>query len=199
MDDFYCSTSNGQREDSNDATSLRTNVFYPTIDRMLGEINARFSPQSELVMNGIHACNPSSETFMDMEHLRRFCLHYDIPFSEPEALVIKNFIPALQLKYDRPMTMEKAYELIDGNAFPTVKKIMQAALTVPVTSCTCERSFSCLRRVRTWLRTTMTQERLDHCSVLALEKETYIDCTDDELVAAFHDKKEEHKYVIYTD
>ena len=43
--------------------------------------------------------------------------------------------------------------------------VLQIAVTLPVTSCECERSFSIMRRLRTWLRASMTSERL---SALAL-------------------------------
>lgn len=41
----------------------------------------------------------------------------------------------------------------------------------PATSATGERSFSTARRIKTWLRSTMTQDRLNHLSVLNTHKE----------------------------
>ena len=37
---------------------------------------------------------------------------------------------------------------------------------IPATSATAERSFSCLRRVKTWLRSTMSQTRLNSMVIL---------------------------------
>ena len=45
--------------------------------------------------------------------------------------------------------------------FPQLVKLMQLLLIVPATSASAERSFSCLRRVKTWLRSTRTQDRLN--------------------------------------
>ena len=39
-------------------------------------------------------------------------------------------------------------------------------LAIPVTSCTAERSFSSLRRLKTYLRSTMSQDRLNHIAIL---------------------------------
>ncbi len=50
--------------------------------------------------------------------------------------------------------------------FPEVTKVMNLLAVVPATSATAERSFSCLRRLKTWLRSTMTQSRLNHLAVL---------------------------------
>lgn len=43
-------------------------------------------------------------------------------------------------------------------------------LTIPATSVSVERNFSCLKRIKTYLRNTMTQERLTGLSTLAIEK-----------------------------
>lgn len=53
---------------------------------------------------------------------------------------------------------------------PELTKLIRLGLTVPVTSCTSERSFSGLRRLKTYLRSTMGQERLHHLAVLNCHK-----------------------------
>ena len=55
-------------------------------------------------------------------------------------------------------------------AFSSVWKIMQLLLVMPATNATSERSFSALRRVKTYLRTTMTQQCLNHLMVLHVHK-----------------------------
>ena len=44
-------------------------------------------------------------------------------------------------------------------------------LVMPATNSTSERSFSCMRRVKSYLRSTMTQERLNHLMILHVHKE----------------------------
>lgn len=44
-------------------------------------------------------------------------------------------------------------------------------LSLPISSATCERSFSALRMIKTWLRVTMRQERLTDLSILYKEKD----------------------------
>ena len=43
--------------------------------------------------------------------------------------------------------------------FPQVLILLKLLLVCPVSSCECERSFSALGRLKTWLRATMTQHR----------------------------------------
>lgn len=54
--------------------------------------------------------------------------------------------------------------------FSEVARLTQIYLTIPVTTATAERSFSALRRVKTWLRSTMTQERLNNLLLLYAHK-----------------------------
>ena len=156
IDEYYTTTAAGQREKITSADMMRTRLYYPIIDRMLGEMNSRFSPQSNDVMLGVCACSPSSDTFLDIPPLTKLAAHYDLEFSEPEILVAHNFIKSLQSKEEKTFTMEQVHRLLDRDAFPRLKTLFQVALTIPVTSCSCERSFSCLQRVKTWLRTRMT-------------------------------------------
>ena len=44
-----------------------------------------------------------------------------------------------------------------------VHKLVLLYLTVPVTTATAERSFSGLKHIKTYLRNSMTQQRLNHC------------------------------------
>uniref|UniRef100_A0A1X7TKY9 HAT C-terminal dimerisation domain-containing protein n=1 Tax=Amphimedon queenslandica TaxID=400682 RepID=A0A1X7TKY9_AMPQE len=43
---------------------------------------------------------------------------------------------------------------------PDIIKVFHVFLTLPVSTATAEKSFSCLRRLKTWLRSTMTKSRL---------------------------------------
>ena len=47
-----------------------------------------------------------------------------------------------------------------------VHKLLKLYLTIPVTTSTAERSFSALKRIKTYLRSSMTQQRLNHCMLL---------------------------------
>ena len=56
-------------------------------------------------------------------------------------------------------------------AFSNVWVLMKILLVMPATSDSSERSFSGLRRIKTYLRTTMTQKRLNDLMVLNIYKE----------------------------
>ena len=139
---------------------MRTRLYYPIIGRMLCEMNSRFSPQNNDVMLGVCSCSQSSDTFLEIPPLTKLAAHYNLEFYELKVL-------------------GRVHRLLDKEPFPRLKTLFQVALTIPVTSCSCEWSFSHFRRMKTWLGTRMMQERLDDLAVLAIERGTYTTCIDE--------------------
>lgn len=54
---------------------------------------------------------------------------------------------------------------------PSVHNLLRFFLTVPVTSSTSERSFSALKRLFTYLRSSMTEIRLNNCLLLHIHRD----------------------------
>ena len=52
-----------------------------------------------------------------------------------------------------------------------VVKLLKWLLLIPATNAVSERSASALRRIKTYLRSTMTQQRLNNCMLLHVHKE----------------------------
>ena len=67
--------------------------------------------------------------------------------------------------------MERAF-------FPQVFEFMKILLACPVSSSTAERSFSALRRLKTWLRNSLSQERLNHNIIAMTHKDCFTSRTD---------------------
>ena len=53
---------------------------------------------------------------------------------------------------------------------PVLYKVTSILATIPATSCSAERSFSALRRIKTFLRSTMGQDRLSSIAVINIER-----------------------------
>ncbi|MBK5646616.1 MAG: hAT transposon family protein, partial [Acinetobacter sp.] len=56
-----------------------------------------------------------------------------------------------------------------GNAFPNLSISLRILLTIPVTTTGSEQSFSKLKIIKNYLRSTMTQERLSNLTLLSIE------------------------------
>nr|CAH7738850.1 unnamed protein product [Callosobruchus chinensis] len=59
-----------------------------------------------------------------------------------------------------------------ASSFPELITASFLFLTLPVTTATAERSFSKLKLIKNYLRTSMGQERLSDISLLSIEAET---------------------------
>ena len=62
-----------------------------------------------------------------------------------------------------------------SSIFPQTCRLLQLLLVTPATSATAERSFSSLRHVKTYLRMTMRQDRLNHLMMIYIHKDKTID------------------------
>ena len=64
---------------------------------------------------------------------------------------------------DRILTTLNA---VDPDMFPNIFVALKILAVLPITTCSCERTISALGRIKTDLRTTMTQERLNALALL---------------------------------
>jgi len=62
-------------------------------------------------------------------------------------------------------------------------------LTIPITSASAERSFSKLKLIKMYLRSTMSQERLSGLAILDIEKEESEHLSYDKVIEDFAAKK----------
>jgi len=69
--------------------------------------------------------------------------------------------------------------------FSEVSRLIRLFLAIPATSATAERSFSAMRRLKTYLRLTMTAERLNAVMVFHTHKDILDQVPDNETVAEF--------------
>ncbi|CAF2121474.1 unnamed protein product [Rotaria magnacalcarata] len=164
----------GHREYADNEEQYRTTIYYPLIDSVLIELNHRFSNANMEILISISSLCPKNEKFLDFEILKPFALHLDI---NPDML--KNELNVLRpmLKNKKLLDLKELYcELIPFvPAFPNVVLMVQGAMTIPVTSATCERSFSKMKTIKTALRNTMSDERLSNLCVLSIERDFKID------------------------
>ena len=65
--------------------------------------------------------------------------------------------------------------MAERDILPNFTKLIKITWTVPLSSCSAERSFSCLRRVKTCVRSMMGQERLSSLALLQIERDIRMD------------------------
>jgi hypothetical protein len=82
-------------------------------------------------------------------------------------LLTKNSIQNRNLDFD----ILGIKKVVTKDVFPNLFKLIQVELTIPISSATCERSFSSMRRIKNWLRTSMEQAKFTDLSIINIERE----------------------------
>lgn len=143
--------------------------YFEVLDRVINELKVRFTDNRSLITS-VASCNPKNKHFFSLEHMQPLAEEcgFDVSKLAPQLEVAKNLLISKGVE-----TMEDVVKelLLLQNGFPEVYHLITVALTIPVTSATAERSFSVLKRVKTYMRATMGQERLTHLAVLSVERE----------------------------
>lgn len=80
---------------------------------------------------------------------------------------------------DPASLLKKMFALNLCDALPLISKSLIVSQTIALTSVTCERQFSVLRRLKNYLRSTMMQDRLKYLMVLNIERDLLKDLTTD--------------------
>ena len=72
----------------------------------------------------------------------------------------------------------KCVKYADEDMYPNISVLLIIGCTLPVSSAEAERSFSCLRRIKSYLRNRMSDERLSGLALIHLRHELDIDVDD---------------------
>ncbi|CAF4495809.1 unnamed protein product [Rotaria sp. Silwood2] len=168
------STIGHRDDDNNHEHRFRTSTFYPLIDSILIELNNRFSNTNLDILKSLAAMYPESEQFLEFKSLYSLADHLncDLNQLQSELNVIKPMIKDEKLK-----SIIELYKKLRPykEAFPTVISMITGALTIPVSSTSCERSFSKMKLIKKSTRNTMNDLRLSDMCLLAVEKDFEID------------------------
>ncbi|XP_040890423.1 zinc finger MYM-type protein 1-like isoform X2 [Toxotes jaculatrix] len=167
-------TTLGQRESERDKDGFRTNFFYPVIDLMLSELQRRFSSKNCEIMNSIPALNPQKDTFLKEKDLFSFAQLYDSNIDDlgHELHQFKRILERkIQAGMQRPSSTVQLVQFIEPykEVFFELYRLCKIAVAIPVSTAACERSFSTLKLVKTYLRSTMNDDRLSNLGVLSIE------------------------------
>ena len=149
-----------------------TEVFYPAIDALAGEMKRRFLYPEMLQIAQATDTVLRLETHNAGALDNLLAMYGDILKINPSLLKAEMQIVEVSdlhcLKCFRSCTefAPSAAEVEELKKYPNLFKVVQLALTLPVSSATCERLFSAMRRVRNYLRTTKSVFHFCHCCTL---------------------------------
>lgn len=146
-------------------------VFFSLLDQVVGELKVRFSGKNQGVVSAVSALLPRSTSFLDAALLQPLAelARVDSGLTQGEIAVAR---PFLLKTLASDCTLQEALVVVNKfrEAFPMVATLYSAAVTIGVSSSTCENTFSTLTRVLRPQRRAMSHQRKSALVILAYEK-----------------------------
>lgn len=161
----------------------RRNIFYPFTEHVITELDARFKPHEETIA-GIQLLLPDrtkndektkeilkkiGQIFLNEDEEKRLLSEYELWHNHWCAL-------------EKPTTALEAMDQCDELFFPIIKKLLQILATLPVSTATPERTFSTLKRLKTYLRNKMGDERLIGLALMSIHRDVVVELEPNEIV-----------------
>nr|XP_042894988.1 zinc finger MYM-type protein 1-like [Parasteatoda tepidariorum]XP_042895119.1 zinc finger MYM-type protein 1-like [Parasteatoda tepidariorum]XP_042899228.1 zinc finger MYM-type protein 1-like [Parasteatoda tepidariorum]XP_042901855.1 zinc finger MYM-type protein 1-like [Parasteatoda tepidariorum]XP_042906919.1 zinc finger MYM-type protein 1-like [Parasteatoda tepidariorum]XP_042909334.1 zinc finger MYM-type protein 1-like [Parasteatoda tepidariorum] len=118
---------------------------------------------------------------LNSEEIRQGCKEFSQIYHEDvnekeleiECQHLKEYLINVQSENEASNSVQEVYNLLKQNkiedTFPNVEIALRIFLSMMVTNCSGERSFSKLKRIKNELRSTMLQERLNSLSLMSIE------------------------------
>ena len=152
-------------------------VYFAVIDNnMLGEMSKRFSESNKEIMRAVQSCSPKSDSYLDFEPLKPLADLYSTKLPSVDSLKLE-LVHAAKVKQTNPSAATMIDTIIVLTplkpAFPVLLQLLSIVQTIAVTSSSssCERTSLSLKRIKTYLRSTMGDERLSNLDVLSIERD----------------------------
>ncbi|KAH9782483.1 Ac-like transposase [Citrus sinensis] len=176
--------------------SFRIDYFIYIVDQAISSIKIRFQ-QFELY-ESIFGFLFSFEKLklLDDDSLKNSCMHLEKSlkhemFSDIDGLdlfsELKVLKEVLQIKINTPLDILNYIK--KTGSFPNAFIAYRILLTIPVTVASAERNFSKLKLIKSFLRSTMSQEKLNGLAMLSIEKDFLGNLHFEDLINNFASKK----------
>lgn len=171
----------------------RVSISVPFLDHLISQMDARFSTEQLVQAKGF-ALIPQVMKKLSIEspekwkeEARIFLDHYILDV--PHPLGIESELDKWKVFWDNkensclPDRLYKTLKEVNPKVFPNIHTTLKILATLPITTCEAERSISVIRRLKTYLRSTMTQARFNRLALLHVHQE--IDINTEEVLDMF--------------
>nr|TKW16837.1 hypothetical protein SEVIR_5G325500v2 [Setaria viridis] len=169
--------SNCQEEIFEAEKAFEVEYFFVLVDMAIGSLKKRF--EELMVFKDIFGFLMSSSTLKSLNdnELEECCTKFaeTFCFDGSSDVEVYDLISELKImKFTLPDGVMSAMEIFehvrDVDCYPNISIAYRLLFTVPVTVASAEKSFSKLKLLRNYLRSTMTQERLNGLASLCIKK-----------------------------
>jgi hypothetical protein len=165
--------------------SCRVDIFFSVLDHALRSICDRFIDKSKPVISAITHMFPKkllTPTEDVLKHIRLLGLHYETDFHNGIDRLVSQFesflglcaMPRAKSMLVECTSLEDVFQLMCelqySTMFPLVERLFRLAMTIGITTSKNERSFSKMKLIQTYLRSSMGQERLSLLALMSIER-----------------------------
>jgi hypothetical protein len=150
-------------------------LYFEIIDTIIVQLNARFEDMDALkilaLVNSSKFPDYNNKFPEDSFNLLKTSYgdHFNFPRLRSELCVVYS------KEEFRGQTISQLYSTLYSSEMqdilPEMFKLCGLILCIPATSASAERSFSALKRIKNYLRTTTSQDRLSYLSLISIEKQ----------------------------
>lgn len=157
-------------------------IYFEACDLLSGELESRFKSQHMppvLAMEQAILKAADGEDFSsEIDTLKDSCYKNDIEWSavSRHLPLLKDVVVKAAPNVKVVTSIQTVCDAINSNhvykeMLSSVHLLLRLYMTIPITSATSERCFSALRRLLTYLRSSMSEQRLNNCLLLHVHKE----------------------------
>lgn len=173
---------------------LRREMFS-SLDRVIQEITLRFQQLHELAekyafLTPLNLLDDKYECQIDHDHddidkeeflVERKRLQHFVAVADKDRIQTWKEGPLEILQFIQKYNL--------GNSVPNIVIMLRIFLTIAVSVATCERSFSKLKLIKNYLRSTMSTLRLRNLAILSIERQLTDEIVFDNVIEEFANKK----------
>lgn len=174
--------------------NFKINVFYLICDSLVQELNKRMESYSEI--DSCFKCFFTENNEDINKSLTNICEKYR---KDIDATCLPEEFEQFKILCNNTHSenlVEKFKQVLGvRSTFPNITTILEILLTIPISNASAERSFSVLKRVKTYLRSTMGQEKLEALSLLQIESHCLKKLNTDDIIKTFAKNKARKKFI----
>jgi len=180
---------------------FRVETFYVILDRVRSELEKRHSAYEnvfkrfDFIRNLVHLSDSTIH-----EEATKLYNYYAEDLEDSfatECVHFRQFLNKTSLEEKNKLKLIDLCKLIrDQNllpVFPNIDIALRISLCMATTNCSAERSFSALKRIKTYLRSSLEEERLNSLAILVIEAELMMSIKYDDIIEDFANQKSRRK------
>ncbi|XP_025406829.1 zinc finger MYM-type protein 1-like [Sipha flava] len=167
---------------------FRRSIFLPFLDHLSMQLKTRFIDHREL-LSKIQNILPIKCSELNTKEISETVNTFAKEWPNDIKGSTDDFIAEITMwrrhclnmsKDKRPKSFIDTLNTCDSTLYQSIHRFLQIGATLPVSVATSERSFSCLRRLKTYLRNKTGEERLNGLMLLNLYRD--VEVTYDEII-----------------